>query len=148
VLAIHSLRKLPKGDLLVPDADELIERFLGQEQDMAAKRNALLMLTAHAEVCTVKQQQQQQQQEEACWRSAPGLPVTAEGTWQGPHVLTLLLLLLLLLLLCVSHVSLMCASHESDISVSRWLRGAGCAHLLPGVGRGIKPQVTLSRGGC
>lgn len=57
VLAIHSLRKLPKGDLLVPDADELIERFLSQEQDMSAKRNALIMLTAHAEVTAMRGRQ-------------------------------------------------------------------------------------------
>jgi coatomer subunit beta len=50
VLAIHALCKLPKGDLLVPDADEHIERFLGQEQDVSAKRNALVMLTHHAQV--------------------------------------------------------------------------------------------------
>lgn len=50
VLAINALCKLPKGDLLVPDADELIERFLNQEQDMSAKRNALIMLTEHSQV--------------------------------------------------------------------------------------------------
>lgn len=50
VLAIASLVKLPKGDLLVPDADELIERFLAGEQDVSAKRNALALLTAHAQV--------------------------------------------------------------------------------------------------
>ncbi len=32
VLAINSLYKLPKGELLLVDAPELIERFLGQEQ--------------------------------------------------------------------------------------------------------------------
>jgi coatomer subunit beta len=50
VLAISALCKLPKGDLLVPDADELIERFLGQEQDVSAKRNALMLLTQHSQV--------------------------------------------------------------------------------------------------
>lgn len=50
VLAIHALCKLPKGDLLVPDADEHIERFLSQEQDVSAKRNALVMLTHHSQV--------------------------------------------------------------------------------------------------
>eukprot|EP00879_Flechtneria_rotunda_P014587 GHRR01015244.1.p1 GENE.GHRR01015244.1~~GHRR01015244.1.p1 ORF type:complete len:243 (+),score=52.86 GHRR01015244.1:1087-1815(+) len=54
VLAIHALCKLPKGDLLVPDADELIERFLNQEQDMSAKRNALMMLTHHSQDRAVK----------------------------------------------------------------------------------------------
>jgi hypothetical protein len=52
VLAIHALCKLPKGDLLVPDADEHIERFLSQEQDVSAKRNALVMLTHHSQVCS------------------------------------------------------------------------------------------------
>eukprot|EP00882_Tetradesmus_deserticola_P010602 GHRQ01011200.1.p4 GENE.GHRQ01011200.1~~GHRQ01011200.1.p4 ORF type:complete len:135 (-),score=51.58 GHRQ01011200.1:25-429(-) len=50
VLAISALCKLPKGELLVPDADELIERFLGQEQDVSAKRNALMLLTQHSQV--------------------------------------------------------------------------------------------------
>ena len=50
MLAINALCKLPKGDLLVPDADEMIERFLNQEQDMSAKRNALIMLTEHSQV--------------------------------------------------------------------------------------------------
>jgi len=50
VLAIHALCKLPKGDMLVPDADEHIERFLAQEQDVSAKRNALVMLTHHSQV--------------------------------------------------------------------------------------------------
>lgn len=39
---------MPKGELLLVDAPELIERFLGQEQDLSAKRNALHMLTTHA----------------------------------------------------------------------------------------------------
>lgn len=52
VLAINALCKLPKGDLLVPDADELIERFISQEQDVSAKRNALIMLTQHSQVRT------------------------------------------------------------------------------------------------
>ncbi|WIA09801.1 hypothetical protein OEZ85_009176 [Tetradesmus obliquus] len=54
VLAISALCKLPKGDLLVPDADELIERFLGQEQDVSAKRNALMLLTQHSQERAVK----------------------------------------------------------------------------------------------
>jgi hypothetical protein len=49
VLAILALVKLPKGDLLVPDADEAIERFLAAEQDVSAKRNALVLLTHHAQ---------------------------------------------------------------------------------------------------
>lgn len=54
VLAIHALCKLPKGDLLVPDADEHIERFLSQEQDVSAKRNALVMLTHHSQERAVR----------------------------------------------------------------------------------------------
>ncbi|KAF6255868.1 coatomer subunit beta [Scenedesmus sp. NREL 46B-D3] len=54
VLAISALCKLPKGELLVPDADELIERFLGQEQDVSAKRNALMLLTQHSQERAVK----------------------------------------------------------------------------------------------
>ena len=48
VLAIASLFKLPKGELMLPDAPELVERFLQGEQDGSAKRNAFAMLTAHA----------------------------------------------------------------------------------------------------
>lgn len=48
VLAIASLYKLPKGEHLLPDAPELIEKFLAQEQDLSAKRNAFLMLANHA----------------------------------------------------------------------------------------------------
>lgn len=54
VLAIHALCKLPKGDMLVPDADEHIERFLAQEQDVSAKRNALVMLTHHSQERAVR----------------------------------------------------------------------------------------------
>lgn len=49
VLAINALYKLPKGELMLADAPELIERFLSTEQDMSAKRNAFAMLTAHAQ---------------------------------------------------------------------------------------------------
>ena len=49
VLAINALYKLPKGEMMLIDAPELIERFLHSEQDMSAKRNAFAMLTAHAQ---------------------------------------------------------------------------------------------------
>jgi coatomer subunit beta len=49
VLAINALYKLPKGEMMLVDAPELIERFLHSEQDMSSKRNAFAMLTAHAQ---------------------------------------------------------------------------------------------------
>ncbi len=45
-----ALYKLPKGELMLADAPEMIERFLASEQDASAKRNAFQMLTAHAQV--------------------------------------------------------------------------------------------------
>ncbi|KAG2433993.1 hypothetical protein HYH02_012454 [Chlamydomonas schloesseri] len=48
VLAINSIYKLPKGELLMPDAPETIERLLRQEQDLSTRRNCLAMLTNHA----------------------------------------------------------------------------------------------------
>ncbi|KIZ03022.1 Coatomer subunit beta-2 [Monoraphidium neglectum] len=52
VLAINALYRsgaaLGRGELMLVDAPELIERFLGQEQDLSAKRNAFAMLTTHA----------------------------------------------------------------------------------------------------
>eukprot|EP00850_Spirogloea_muscicola_P011156 SM000068S20588 [mRNA] locus=s68:311782:317687:- [translate_table: standard] len=44
VLAIMSIYKLPQGEHLLVDAPEMIEKFLGTEQDLSAKRNAFLML--------------------------------------------------------------------------------------------------------
>ena len=48
VLAINALCKLPRGEHLLPDAPELVERFLAQEQDLSARRNAFHMLATHA----------------------------------------------------------------------------------------------------
>lgn len=45
VLAVMSVYRLPgAGDQLLPDAPELVEKFLSSEQDPSAKRNAFLML--------------------------------------------------------------------------------------------------------
>ena len=49
VMAIDSIYALPKGDLLIPDAPELIDTFLRNEQDLSSKRNAFAMLVTHAE---------------------------------------------------------------------------------------------------
>ncbi|EFJ42176.1 hypothetical protein VOLCADRAFT_67325 [Volvox carteri f. nagariensis] len=48
VLAINSIYKLPKGELLLADAPEMIERILRQEQDLSTRRNCLAMLTNNA----------------------------------------------------------------------------------------------------
>ncbi|KAG2482342.1 hypothetical protein HYH03_018730 [Edaphochlamys debaryana] len=48
VLAINSIYKLPKGELLLADAPETVERLLRQEQDLSTRRNCLVMLTNHA----------------------------------------------------------------------------------------------------
>ncbi|EFJ07199.1 hypothetical protein SELMODRAFT_448563 [Selaginella moellendorffii] len=44
ILAVMAIYKLAQGDHLLPDAPELIEKILGKEQDLSAKRNAFLML--------------------------------------------------------------------------------------------------------
>jgi coatomer subunit beta len=44
VLALAAIYRLPKGELLAPDAPELVERLLQQEQDASARRNAFAML--------------------------------------------------------------------------------------------------------
>nr|BAC87706.1 coatomer subunit beta [Botryococcus braunii] len=49
VLAINSLYKLPKGELLLVDAPELIEKVLQTEQDLSTKRNAFQFLCNHAQ---------------------------------------------------------------------------------------------------
>lgn len=49
VLAMNAIYKLPKGEMLLQDAPEMIERFLQQEQDLSAKRNAFTMLINHAQ---------------------------------------------------------------------------------------------------
>lgn len=44
ILAIAAIYKLPQGEHLLPDAPEVIEKCLSQEQDLSARRNAFLML--------------------------------------------------------------------------------------------------------
>uniref|UniRef100_A0A061RS83 Coatomer subunit beta n=1 Tax=Tetraselmis sp. GSL018 TaxID=582737 RepID=A0A061RS83_9CHLO len=48
ILAVNAIYKLPKGEHMIPDAPDIVENFLQQEQDISARRNALVMLTAHA----------------------------------------------------------------------------------------------------
>ncbi|KXZ45907.1 hypothetical protein GPECTOR_49g491 [Gonium pectorale] len=48
VMAINSIYKLPKGELLLADAPETVERLLRQEQDLSTRRNCLAMLTNHS----------------------------------------------------------------------------------------------------
>ncbi|WPT11894.1 Coatomer subunit beta-1 [Picochlorum sp. SENEW3] len=47
VMALSAVYKLPKGELLVPDAPELIEKLLRSEQDLGTRRNAFKMLSLH-----------------------------------------------------------------------------------------------------
>ncbi|MEW5304789.1 MAG: hypothetical protein WDW36_007376 [Sanguina aurantia] len=54
VVAVNCIYKLPKGELLLQDAPETIEKVLRSEQDLSTKRNAFLMLTAHAHDRAVK----------------------------------------------------------------------------------------------
>ncbi|KAL4452385.1 hypothetical protein ABPG75_008047 [Micractinium tetrahymenae] len=49
VLALAAIYRLPKGELLVPDAPELVERMLQNEQDLSTRRNAFHMLAEHAQ---------------------------------------------------------------------------------------------------
>jgi coatomer subunit beta len=49
VLAVNSIYKLPKGELLLQDAPETIDKVLRSEQDMSTKRNAFAMLANHAQ---------------------------------------------------------------------------------------------------
>jgi coatomer subunit beta len=49
VLALSAIYRLPKGELLVPDAPELVEKLLGGEQDLSTRRNAFQMLCSHAQ---------------------------------------------------------------------------------------------------
>lgn len=46
VLAINAMYKLPKGEMLLQDAPELIERVLQNEQDLSTRRNCFQFLTA------------------------------------------------------------------------------------------------------
>jgi len=47
-LAVAAVYRLARGELLLADAPDLVERFLATEQDVSAKRNAFLFLAAHA----------------------------------------------------------------------------------------------------
>lgn len=47
VLCLNEMYKLPKGDLLLQDAPELVESFLSREQDMSSRRNAFMFLANH-----------------------------------------------------------------------------------------------------
>jgi coatomer subunit beta len=49
VLAVNAIAKLPKADLLLPDAGETVEKALRSEQDLSTKRNAFVMLANHAQ---------------------------------------------------------------------------------------------------
>eukprot|EP00887_Chlorella_sp_A99_P002075 scaffold21.g2075.t1 len=49
VLALAAIYRLPKGELLIPDAPDLVERLLKGEQDLATRRNAFQMLANHAQ---------------------------------------------------------------------------------------------------
>ena len=50
VLAINSVYRLPKGEMLLIDAPELIEKLLQTEQDLSTKRNAFMFLCNYAQV--------------------------------------------------------------------------------------------------
>jgi len=45
VMALSAVYRLPKGELLVPDAPELVETLLRSEQDVSTRRNAFKMLS-------------------------------------------------------------------------------------------------------
>lgn len=49
VLALAAIYRLPKGELLVPDAPEFVEKLLNTEQDLSTRRNAFQMLCSHAQ---------------------------------------------------------------------------------------------------
>lgn len=49
VLALGAIYKLPKGELLVPDAPEYLEKLLAGEQDLSTRRNAFQMLSRYAQ---------------------------------------------------------------------------------------------------
>lgn len=49
VLALAGIYRLPKGELLVPDAPELVQKLLNAEQDLTTRRNAFQMLCNHAQ---------------------------------------------------------------------------------------------------
>ena len=49
VLAVNAIYKLPKGEMLLQDAPDTIDKVLRSEQDMSTKRNAFAMLSTHAQ---------------------------------------------------------------------------------------------------
>lgn len=49
MLALTAIYRLPKGELLVPDAPEFVEKLLNTEQDLSTRRNAFQMLCNHAQ---------------------------------------------------------------------------------------------------
>lgn len=49
VLAVNSIYKLPRGELLLQDAPETMEGVLRGEQDLSTKRNAFVMLSNFAQ---------------------------------------------------------------------------------------------------
>ena len=49
VLALAAIYRLPKGELLVPDAPEFVEKLLVGEQDLCTRRNAFQMLCNNAQ---------------------------------------------------------------------------------------------------
>jgi coatomer subunit beta len=51
-LAVYSIHK-SFGDQLLPDGPELMEKFIGAESDMSARRNAFLMLFNEAELIAI-----------------------------------------------------------------------------------------------
>jgi coatomer subunit beta len=52
VLLIHSIYQ-QFGDVMLPDAAELVEKFISTETDMSARRNAFLMLFNGAETIAI-----------------------------------------------------------------------------------------------
>lgn len=49
ILAVSAIYNLPKGQLMLQDAQEIIEQLLPSEQDLSARRNAFMMLAEHAQ---------------------------------------------------------------------------------------------------
>lgn len=47
-MAVDAIYRLPKGEHMLADAPEMMERFLQSEQDLSARRNAFLFLCNHA----------------------------------------------------------------------------------------------------
>lgn len=54
VLAVNCIYKLPKGELMLQDSPEMIEKLLRSEQDLSTKRNAFALLTNYAHAKAVR----------------------------------------------------------------------------------------------